>query len=306
MDDLLIIGGSAAGASAAIYAARRNLKVRVISMDLGGEVAKSGEIENWPGIIHTTGIELAMAFEKHLRSYEIPIELGVMVSAVVKEQGVFTVTAQKDGEPVSYTAKAVIVATGVHPRLLGIPGEEEFKNRGVSYCTVCDGPLFRGKDVVTVGGGNSALESALMLSSLAKSVTVLTINPEMRGETVLIDKLIAAKNVTIIPKAKTLRISGDGVVGSVEYEEVDSGERKTLAAQGVFVHIGMIPNSSFVDVAKNEFGEIKVNTTCETNIPGLFASGDVTDHPFKQIAIAAGNGVTGALQAARYLDNLKD
>lgn len=304
MDDLIIIGGSAAGSAAAVYAARRNLKVRVVSADLGGEVARSGEIENWPGVIHTTGIELATKFEEHLRSYDLPIETGVWIEKIDRRDGVFHLTGTKDGQPASYEAKSVLIATGVHPRLLKVPGEEELKNKGLSYCTVCDGPLFRNKQVITIGGGNSALESALMLAGLAQSVTILTINPELGGEAVLIDKLKALPNVTIVTNAETTKILGETVVSGVEYRDKESGETRELAAQGVFVHIGMIPNSAFVDVEKNQFGEIKVNQVCETNIPGLFAAGDVTDIPFKQIAIATGQGVTAALQIARYLDNL--
>lgn len=304
MDDLIIIGGSAAGSAAAVYAARRNLKVRVVSADLGGEVARSGEIENWPGVIHTTGIELATKFEEHLRSYDLPIETGVWIEKIDRRDGVFHLTGTKDGQPASYEAKSVLIATGVHPRLLKVPGEEELKNKGLSYCTVCDGPLFRNKQVITIGGGNSALESALMLAGLAQSVTILTINPELGGEAVLIDKLKALPNVTIVTNAETTKILGETVVSGVEYRDKESGETRELAAQGVFVHIGMIPNSAFVDVEKNQFGEIKVNQVCETNIPGLFAAGDVTDIPFKQIAIATGQGVTAALQVARYLDNL--
>lgn len=308
MDDLLIIGGSAAGAAAGVYAARRNMKVRVISGDLGGEVAQSGEVENWPGTIHTTGIQLAMTFEAHLRSYDIPIEVGVWVERVERTGKFFTVTAKKsDGSLGEYPAKAIIVATGVHPRLLGVPGEVELKNKGLSYCTVCDGPLYRNKRVVTIGGGNSALESAIMLAGLAKEVTLINKNPAMKGEAVLIEKLQALPNVTFVANAKTTKILGDQFVTGIEYTTADANAPLTLEADGVFVHIGMVPNSGFIDVvAKNPFGEIKVNAHCETSIPGIFAAGDVTDHSFKQIAIAAGQGVTASLMAARYLDNLKD
>lgn len=308
MDDLLIIGGSAAGSSAAIYAARRNMKVRLISGDLGGEVARSGEVENWPGIIHTTGLELSKMFEAHLRSHELPIEVGVWVESVLRDGANFTVTAKNSsGEFVTYPAKSVLIATGVHPRELGIPGEKELKNKGLSYCTVCDGPLYRNKRVVTIGGGNSALESAIMLAGLAKEVHVLTINPAMQGETVLIKKLEAMTNVTLHTSTETVAILGDQFVTGVEFTDKATGATQTLEADGAFVHIGMIPNSKFIDfVEKNNFGEIITNSLTETNIPGLFAAGDVTNHPFKQIAIATGQGVTASLQAARYLDNFVD
>ncbi len=305
MDELIIVGGSAAGTAAAIYAARRNLKVRVVASDLGGEVAKSGEIENWPGIVHTTGIELADMFEKHLRTYPLPVELGVLIESVDKEGQVFVLRGTKDGDAVEYQAKTVILTTGVHPRELAVPGEKEFKNHGLSYCTVCDGPLFRGKQVVTIGGGNSALESAIMLAGIASQVTILTKNAEMKGETVLLEKIRQLANVTIITNAKTTKILGEKVVSGVEYTDQQQ-LAQTVAAQGVFVHIGMIPNSQCAHgIEKNEFGEIVTNKLTETTVPGLFAAGDVTDIPFKQIVIAAGEGVTAALQATRYLNNLK-
>lgn len=310
MDELLILGGSAAGTAAAVYAARRNLKVRLVAADLGGEVATSGEVENYPGFVHTTGIELATLFEKHLRAQEgLVIEVGVRAEKLTWDEktGIFSITAIKDGQSASYQAKAVILATGVHPRELGVPGEKEYKNKGLSYCTVCDGPLYKGKRVATIGGGNSALESAIMLAGIAKEVALLTIHPEMKGEAVLINKVKAAKNVTIIPKAKTTSIIGDQFVTNLEYTDTKAQASRKLNLDGIFVHIGMIPNSDYVDlVEKNQFGEIKITTTGETNIPGLLAAGDVTDHPFKQIAIATGQGVTAALQAARYLDSLED
>ena len=311
MDELLIIGGSAAGTAAAVYAARRNLKVRVIAGDLGGEVAKSGEVENYPGFVHTTGIELSDLFEKHLRAQDnLIVETGVQVMKLDqdKETASFKVTATKDGEPATYQAKTVIVATGVHPRLLGIPGEEEYKNKGVSYCTVCDGPLYRNKRVATVGGGNSALESAIMLAGLpGTSVSVITKNPAMKGEAVLIDKLNALDNVTLITNAETTVITGNQFVTGLEYTNKETGHKEQLQVDGIFVHIGMIPNSDYLEIVeKNAFGEIHTTALQETNLPGLFAAGDVTDHPFRQIAIATGQGVTAALQAARYLDNLAE
>lgn len=306
MDELIIVGGSAAGTAAAIYAARRNLKARVVASDLGGEVAKSGEIENWPGIVHTTGIELADMFEKHLKSYDLPLEVGVIIDSIDREGSQFVLRGIKDGEPVEYQAKAVILSTGVHPRELGVPGEKELKNHGLSYCTVCDGPLFRGKRVVTIGGGNSALESAIMLAGIATHVTVLTINAALKGETVLLEKVQKLPNVTIVTNAKTTKVLGEKVVTGIEYSDEVTETTHLVEASGIFVHIGMIPNSNCGHgLEKNAFGEIVTNKLGETNIPGLFAAGDVTDIPFKQIAIAAGQGVTAALQAVRYLDSLE-
>ncbi len=307
MDDFLIIGGSAAGSAAAVYLARQNASFRLITVDLGGEVAQSGEVENWPGIIHTTGIELASAFEAHIRSYDFPLETGVRVQTITQADKGFSVTASKDGAPATYQAKAIIIATGVHPRELGIPGEKELKNKGLSYCTVCDGPLYRNKRVVTVGGGNSALESAILLAGLAKEVTLINKNPQMKGEAVLKGKLEAMANVTMVMNAQTTQIAGEQYVTGIEYTDSVSQRSYHLDADGVFVHIGMTPNSDFIDlVEKNQFGEIVTNATQETSVAGIFAAGDVTSHPFKQIVIAAGQGVTAALQASRYVHNLHE
>lgn len=305
MKDLIIIGASAAGMSAGIYAARRKLDFKIISFDTGGEVATSGEIMNYPGFVKTDGITLAAKFKEHIDFYQPDMETGIEVEKVMKVNEHFVVKADKFGEPVQYEAKAVIVATGAKPRELNIPGEKEFRNRGVSYCTVCDGPLFAGKTVATVGGGNSALESALMLSEIAKQVYVLTINPEMKGEAVLIDKLKNMKNARVVTNALTSKITGDTFAHELEYTNKESGAADTLNIDGIFVHIGMIPNSQMFDVAKNQFGEVIVDQLGQTNAAGLFAAGDVTNMPYKQIAISNGQGVIAALSAINYLNKLQ-
>ena len=302
--DLLIIGGSAAATSAGIYAARRNLNFKIISKDIGGEVATSGEIGNWPGISHTDGIALAKQFKDHLASYKIEIEDGVEVKKIIRrEDGSFSVAA---GDGQNYEAKAVIVATGVHPKELNLTGEKEFRGKGVSYCTVCDGPMFGGKVTATIGGGNSVLESALMLADIASKVYLINKNPQFKGDQILIDKVMAKKNVEIIYNAKTSQMLGENFVNGLKYIGSD-GEEKELKVEGIFVHIGMIPNSGLVtdDVAKNSFGEIITDKNCMTNIPGLFAAGDVTDVAFKQIVIAAGQGTIALLSAVNYLNKLK-
>ncbi len=307
MLDLLIIGGSAAGTGAAIYSARRKLNFSMISEDFGGEVSRSGEIGNWPGIIHTTGIDLADSFQKQLEALEVDIQLGTRATSIVKNgEGDFTVTATKGNEEKTYQARAVVVATGVHPRHLGVPGEEEFVGKGVTYCTTCDGPLFKNKKVVTIGGGNGAMESALMLAEIASHVTLVNLNDSFKGEQVLIDKVIAHENIDVIYKAKTKKIEGEAVVSALIYEDIDSGEEKSIETQGVFVHIGVIPNSGIFpdDVELNDYKEVKVTIKAETNISGLFAAGDVTEIPFNQIAIATGQGVTAGLSAIEYINKL--
>lgn len=308
MFDLIIIGGSAAATTAGVYAARRGLNFKIITKEFGGEVATSGEIENWPGIVHTDGISLAEQFKSHLTANHVTPEEGVVVSSITKQSdGNFLVSTEADGDKKEYTARAVIVTTGVHPKELGIPGEKEFRNKGVTYCTTCDGPLFQGKITTVVGGGNSALESALMLADIASQVYVINKNAQFKGEQILIDKLNTKSNVKIIYQAKTMEIKSDsqagGLVSELVYTDLN-GVSQTLKTDGVFIHIGMIPNSVIVpaDVVKNNFGEIVVDANCATNVPGLFAAGDVTNVPFKQIVIAAGQGCIATLSAVEYIN----
>lgn len=308
MFDLVIIGGSAAATSAGLYAARRGLNFKIITKDFGGEVATSGEVDNYPGIPGTNGIELAGKFKKHLANYGVEPEEGVEVEKVVRQpDGTFLISATKDAvTKVEYTSKTIIVATGVHPRELNVPGEKEFRNKGVSYCTVCDGPLFGGKTVAIVGGGNSALEAGLMMADIAKKVYMVNKNVEFKGDTILLDNLKTKKNVEFVYGAKTSRITGEQFVTGIKYIFED-GNEKELKAEGIFIHIGMIPNSGLVpnDVPKNNFGEIAVDQNCQTNIPGLYAAGDVTDVPFKQIILAAAQGTCALLSAVQYLNKIK-
>ncbi|HEY4484330.1 MAG TPA: FAD-dependent oxidoreductase [Candidatus Paceibacterota bacterium] len=300
---LIIIGGSAAATSAGVYAARRGLNFKIITKEFGGEVATSGEIGNWPGVSKTDGITLAGQFKEHLKYYGVEPEEGIEVEKVLVEpDGSFLIKSNNG----NYAAKTVIITTGVHPRELGVPGEKEFRNKGVSYCTVCDGPLFAGKVVATVGGGNSALESALMLSDIANKVYVINKNPAFKGDQILIDNLNKKNNVEVVYNAKTSQVGGGEFVTGLKYVD-EAGQKKELSVEGIFVHIGMVPNSGLVpdEVAKDQFGQIKVNANCETNIPGLYAAGDVTDVPFKQIIIAAGQGTIALLSAISYLNRQK-
>ncbi len=324
MLDLLIIGGSAAATAAGIYGTRRGLNLKIITKEFGGEVATSGDIGNWPGDGMTDGIALSEKFKKHLEYYKVDIEEGIEVEKIARrdEDGTFCISTKKfsnvgmagermtGNSPVNlkcdYEAKTVIVATGVHPRELTVPGEKEYRNKGVSYCSTCDMPLFMGKTVVIVGGGNSALESGLMAADIAKKAYIINKNAMFKGDKVLLDKLKLSDKVEIIYEAKTQEIVGDKFVNGLKYTD-KAGREVELKVDGVFVHIGMVPNSWVVPdgVEKTSFGEIKVNARCETNIPGLYAAGDVTDVPFRQIVIAAGQGCTAALSAVQYLNQLK-
>ncbi len=323
--DLVIIGGSAAGSAAAVYGARRHLNQVIVAKDLGGEVALSGEVENWTGTIHTTGIELSKSFNEHVKSYNVPTEIGLEVTAIEQEKNYHIVKAKNySGEEKIFETKAVLVASGIHPRELGVPGETELKGKGVTYCTVCDGPLFRGKTTATIGAGNSALESALMMSEIAEKVYVLTKYPKNnkdgfpKGETILTKKLLEKKNVEIIYSAMTTEITGEDLVSGVKYKIVgkeptdvspvaDSGVVKEIQVNAAMVHIGAIPNSNFVDcVNKNKGAEIEINLKGETSCPGIFAAGDVTTLPHKQIIIAAGAGATAGLSAIEYINKWEE
>lgn len=320
--DLIIVGGSAAATAAGIYAARRNLNFKIITKDFGGEVATSGEIGNWPGMNQTDGLTLAKKFKDHLKFYGVVPEEGIWVEKITKQDnGLFCITAKSEEETMAadklpdgqdealkcdYQAKTIILTTGVHSRELTVPGEKEFRNKGVSYCTVCDGPIFSGKVTATIGGGNSALESALMLADISTKVYVLNKNSQFKGEQILLDHLNTKKNVEIIYEAKTTEILGSQFVTALKYTD-SQGQEKELKLDGIFVHIGMVPNSGLAPegTEKTQFGEIVVNKNAETNIPGLYAAGDVTDIPFHQIVIAAGQGTTALLSAVNYLNRLK-
>ena len=304
MRDVIVIGASAAGVSAAIYLARRKADFLILGSDFGGEVAVSGEIQNYPGIPNTNGIELTDKFREHLKFYDIKPEVDVTVKKVEKKNNFFEVIAVKDDKQTVWQSRAVIIATGSKPRQLNVPGEKEFRGKGVSYCTVCDGPLFKDKVVATIGGGNSANESGIMMSSIAKKVYVITKNEAMKGDQTLIDKLKSLNNVEIITLGQTKEIFGDasGFVKGLRYLDKNN-QLKTLEVKGIFIHIGMIPNSQIIDgVNKNQFGEIIVDKNCRTSAEGIFAAGDVTDTPYKQIAIAVGQGVCAALSAIDYLN----
>jgi len=295
--DLIIIGGGPAGITAAVYAARKMMDFTVITRDIGGQAAWSGDIENYTGYQFISGPDLAQKFREHLARYKFDLVEGAAVTGVGKTGGGFKV-ATDDGR--DYSARTLIVASGKRPRTLAVPGEEAYKNRGVTYCATCDAPLFTGKIVAVVGGGNSALDAVLQLVKISPQVYLINIAERLTGDPVMQAKVTAAPNVTVMNSTRVLEISGDKFVTGLKIET--GGQIKTLALQGVFVEAGLTPNTEFIDLAKkNQVGEIIVNCAAETSVPGLFAAGDVTDVPEKQIIIAAGEGSKAALAAFRFL-----
>lgn len=300
MYEIMIIGAGPAGITAGVYAARQKLNTLVISKDVGGQAALSGGIENYTGYQFISGPELTKKFEEHLNQFDIKLHTPEGVISAAKRDDVVWVKTDR-GE---YAAQALIIASGKSPRLLNVPGEKEFKNKGVTYCAVCDGPVFAGKDVAVIGAGNSALDAANQMMRIARKVYLINSDSRLRGEAVLREKVEQSGNVELVNNAVIKEILGDVFVRAVRVEV--NGRTKTIPVEGVFVEIGLVPVSGFIDIAaKNEAGEIKVDTRCATNIPGIFAAGDVTDVPEKQIIVAAGEGAKAALSAAKYLSGSK-
>ena len=300
MLDLIIIGAGPAGITAAVYAARKKMSLLVITKDIGGQTAWSGDIENYTGYQFITGPELVAKFEEHMRKHNIALKENEEVIGLTKKDNKVCVKTDK-GE---YEAKTVMVASGKRSRELGVPGEKEFKNKGLTYCATCDGPLFSGKDVAVIGGGNSALDATLQLMNIAKHVYLVNITEELTGDPVMQEKTTKSDKVSILNNAQVTAILGDRFVTGIKMKR--EGKEETKSVQGVFVEIGLIPNSEFAtSLERNKKGEIKIDSYNRTSVSGIFAAGDVTDVPEKQIIIAAGEGSKALLSVFRYLARLK-
>ena len=298
--DLAIIGAGPAGITAAVYAARKKMDPLVITKDIGGQASLSGDIQNYTGYQFISGPELAIKFEEHMRKFNFEIKENEEVKELISKKGTFLVKTDKD----NYQAKTVIVASGKRSRELGVTGEREFRNKGLTYCATCDGPLFAGRDVAVIGGGNSALDAALQLIKIANHIYIINITDSLTGDGIMREKIRVDNKVSIFNNSRVKEILGDSFVQAIKIEE--DKEEKILAVQGIFVEIGLIPNSEFApSLEKNERKEIIVNQRNETNIPGIFAAGDVTNVPEKQIIIAAGEGAKAVLSAFRYLSTRK-
>lgn len=294
--DVVVVGGGPAGASSAIYSARKGLKTVVIAERLGGQVQDTKGIENLISVPYTEGPQLSAQLGQHMKEYDIRILEHRRVEHI---EGENIKTLQLDsGE--SLSTKSIIVATGAKWRELGIPGEKQYLGKGVAFCPHCDGPYYKGKDIAVIGGGNSGVEAAIDLAGIVKSVVVVEFAPELKADDVLVRKLKAMPNVSIITNARTNEIIGNNekVVG-LQYEDRKSSSMKTIELDGVFVQIGLTPNSQFIKnmVETNKFGEIVVDQKGRTNVKGIYAAGDVTTTPYKQIIIAMGEGAKAALAA---------
>ncbi len=302
MYELMVIGGGPAGLSASVYAARKRLKALLVSVDIGGQVNKTLGIENYLGYQFIEGPELIDKFQTQVSQFPIDQKIGYKVSRLEKIEGGFQAVSESDDR---YQSTVVIFATGKNPRRLNVPGEAELTGRGVTYCAICDGPVFAGQRVAVVGGGNSALEAALDMVKIAEHVDLVSLTP-LTGDAILIDKLGDAKNLNIFTEYHTEKIEGQDFAQGMLIKDLKSGEKKRLDVSGVFIEIGLVPNSEAVRglIELNKWGEVPVSCSCETTVPGLYAAGDVTDIPEKQIVVAAGEGAKAALQAHRYLQRL--
>lgn len=298
--DMLIVGGGPAGASAAIYAARKGIRTAVVAERFGGQVLDTMAIENYTSIPETEGPKFAAALEEHVKNYEVDI-INLQRAEKLTAGDLIEVSLASGAV---LKARSVILATGARWRKLNVPGEVEYMNRGVAYCPHCDGPLFKGKRVSVIGGGNSGVEAAIDLAGLASHVTLLEFGAELRADAVLQRKLLSLPNVTVLTSAQTTIVHGDGSkVNGLSYKNVATGEVKRIELEGIFVQIGLVPNTEWLkgSIALSRHGEIEVDAKGQTSIPGVFAAGDVTTVPYKQIVIAAGEGSKAALGAFDHL-----
>lgn len=298
--DVLIVGGGPAGASAAIYAARKGIRTGIVTDRFGGQVLDTLGIENFIGIKYTEGPKLIASIEEHVNDYDIDVMKMQRAKNITKKDEFIEVELESGAV---LKSKTVILSTGARWRNINVPGEAEFKNKGVAYCPHCDGPLFEGKHVAVIGGGNSGIEAAIDLAGIAKQVTVLEFLPELKADSVLQDRLYSLPNVTVLKNVQTTEITGDNRVNGIKYKDRETEEEHHIELDGVFVQIGLVPNTEWLgdSVERNRFGEIVVDARGATNIPGVFAAGDCTNSPYKQIIISMGSGATAALSAFDYL-----
>ncbi|MGG3822535.1 alkyl hydroperoxide reductase subunit F [Geobacillus thermodenitrificans] len=296
--DVLVIGGGPAGATAAIYAARKGIRTGIVAERFGGQILDTLGIENFISVKYTEGPKLAASIEEHVKQYDVDI----MIQRAKRLEKKDLIEVELENGAV-LKSKTVVISTGARWRNLGVPGEEEFKNKGVAYCPHCDGPLFEGKHVAVIGGGNSGVEAAIDLAGIAKHVTVLEFAPELKADAVLQERLYSLPNVTVIKNAQTKEITGTDKVNGLTYIDRETGEEHHIELQGIFVQIGLVPNTEWLEgtVERNRIGEIIVDKRGATNVEGVFAAGDCTDSAYKQIIISMGSGATAALSAFDYL-----
>ena len=301
--DFLVVGGGPAGAAAAIYAARKGISTGLIADRFGGQVSDTMAIENFVSVKATEGPKLVASLEEHVRDYDVDIMNNNKANKVKRNDktGLIEVTLENGAV---LRSKAIVLATGARWKEMNVPGEHEYRGKGVAYCPHCDGPLFKGKPVAVIGGGNSGIEAAIDLAGIVEHVTVLEFADTLRADEVLLRKANSLANITIITQAQTTEVVGDGKrVTSLTYKDRATEQSHSVELAGIFVQIGLMPNSEFLqgDIELTNRGEVIANNRGETSVPGVFAAGDVTDSPYKQIIIAMGSGASAALGAFDYL-----
>ena len=307
--EVLVVGGGPAGAAAAIYAARKGIRTGIAAERFGGQVLDTMSIENFISVPHTEGPKLAAHLEQHVKDYDVDIMNHQRAAKLVparQEGGLHEVVLESGA---SLHARTVILSTGARWRTMGVPGEEEYRNKGVTYCPHCDGPLFKGKRVAVIGGGNSGVEAAIDLAGLVAHVTLIEYDSQLRADAVLQRKLGSLPNVKVIPSALTTEVAGDGEkLTSLTYKDRNHGTEHRIELEGIFVQIGLVPNTEWLkdSIALSNRGEIEIDARGETSQPGIFAAGDCTTVPYKQIVIAMGAGSTAALSAFDYMIRLPD
>ncbi|PEI85194.1 alkyl hydroperoxide reductase subunit F [Bacillus toyonensis] len=296
--DVLVVGGGPAGASAAIYAARKGIRTGIVAERFGGQVMDTMGIENFISVTRTEGSKLVASLEEHVKDYDIDA-MNLQRAKRLEKKDLIEVELENGAV---LKSKSVIVATGARWRNVGIPGEAEFKNKGVAYCPHCDGPLFTGKDVAVIGGGNSGVEAAIDLAGIVKHVTVLEFMPELKADAVLQNRLYSLPNVTVLKNVHTKEITGSDKVEGISYIDRKTDEIHHIELQGVFVQIGLVPNTDWLgETVERVRGEIVTDKHGATNVPGVFAAGDCTNSPYKQIIISMGSGANASLGAFDYL-----
>ncbi|TCI52994.1 alkyl hydroperoxide reductase subunit F [Exiguobacterium sp. SH1S21] len=296
--DVLVIGGGPAGASAAVYAARKGIRTGIVAERFGGQVMDTMGIENFIGTSYTEGPKLVASLEEHVKAYGVDV-MNLQRAKRLEKKDLVEVELENGA---ILKSKSVILSTGARWRNVNVPGEAEFKNKGVAYCPHCDGPLFEGKRVAVIGGGNSGVEAAIDLAGLVKHVTVLEFAPELKADQVLQNRLHSLPNVTVVTNAQTTEITGTDKVNGISYMSRETNETHHVELEGVFVQIGLVPNTDWLDtVERNNFGEVIVDHHGSTNISGVFAAGDCTNSAYKQIIISMGSGATAALGAFDYM-----
>lgn len=298
--DVLVVGGGPAGAAAAVYAARKGIRTGVVAERFGGQVLDTMGIENFISVKATTGPQFAVALEEHVRDYDVDI-MNLQQASGLVPGNMIEVKLANGG---SLKSRTVVLATGARWREINVPGEQEYRNKGVAYCPHCDGPLFKGKRVAVVGGGNSGVEAGIDLAGLVEHVTLIEFGESLRADEVLQRKLRSLPNVTVITSAQTTEIHGDGAkVNGLQYTDRTSGESRRIDLEGVFVQIGLVPNTEWLKdtIALSRYGEIEIDARGQTSIPGVFAAGDATTTPYKQIIVAAGDGAKASLSAFDHL-----